>query len=268
MSSSIERRGFLGIMSSAAFVGLGVASTSRVLRVTAALGASFPRQDPDMVQEMVSVSHGNLTRVKQLVEAHPALARASFDWGFGDWEDALGAASHTGRYEIAELLIKNGARPTIFSAAMMGQLATVKAFTADSPGVQRVLGPHGITLLSHAKAGGDRARPVREYLESLGDADTPTPTVALDPSQRSTYVGSYSFGSSPADRLDVVDGANGLTIVRPGVSSARGIKYVGDHQFFPVGAEAVRIRFAVTDGKAASVTVFDPDALVTAMRSS
>src|SRR5690349_17384360 len=111
MSSSIERRGFLGIaMSGAAVAGLGFDPTSRILRTTAALGASFPRQDPEMVQEMVTVSHGNLARVKQLVEAHPALARAAFDWGFGDWEDALGAASHTGRYEIAELLIKNGAR--------------------------------------------------------------------------------------------------------------------------------------------------------------
>ena len=220
-----------------------------------------------MVQEMVTVAHGNMARVKQLVEAHPALARAAFDWGFGDWEDALGAASHTGRYEIAELLIRNGARPTIFSAAMMGQLATVKAFVGDEPGVQRVLGPHGITLLSHAKAGGDRARPVRDYLESLGDADIPTPTVPLEASQRVAYVGSFSFGPTPADRLDVADSATGLTIVRPGVSSVRLLKHVGDHQVFPVGAEAVRIRFAVADGRATSLVVLDPDVLVTATKT-
>src|SRR5689334_5013705 len=52
----------------------------------------FPMQERGMVQEMVTVSHFNPKRVRELVEAHPALARAAMDWGFGDWEDALGAA--------------------------------------------------------------------------------------------------------------------------------------------------------------------------------
>src|SRR5262245_50125407 len=62
---------------------------------------TFPMQPPDMVRETVIVSHGNAKRVRELVDAHPALARAAVDWGFGDWEDALGAASHTGNREIA-----------------------------------------------------------------------------------------------------------------------------------------------------------------------
>src|SRR5262245_57767080 len=87
---------------------------------------AFPMQPPDMVRERVTVSHGNAKRVRELVEAHPALARAAIDWGFGDWEDALGAASHVGNRDIAEYLISRGARPTIFSAAMLGQLDAVK----------------------------------------------------------------------------------------------------------------------------------------------
>src|ERR1051325_5140636 len=83
---------------------------------------SFPSQPPDVVKEMVSVSHGNVKRVKELVKMHPALAKAAWDWGFGDWETALGAASHVGNREIAELLIEQGAPPTIFSATMLGQL--------------------------------------------------------------------------------------------------------------------------------------------------
>ena len=67
----------------------------------------------------------------------PTLSKATFDWGFGDWETALGAASHVGSREIAELLIANGAHPTIFSAAMLGQLDAVKAFVEAAPGIQK-----------------------------------------------------------------------------------------------------------------------------------
>ena len=105
---------------------------------------------------MVAVSHGNVARVRELLSNRPALANASWDWGYGDWESALGAASHVGNQEIARLLLAAGARPTIFSAAMLGQVETVRAFVAASPGVQKTRGPHGLTLLSHARAGGRR----------------------------------------------------------------------------------------------------------------
>jgi hypothetical protein len=130
---------------------------------------SFPSQHLALAKEMVGVSHGNLARVRELVQQHPALAKASFDWGYGDWETALGAAAHTGRREIAELLIENGAPPTLFSAAMLGQLDLVKAFLATMPGGQRMRGPHSISLLTHARLGGPQAAEVVKYLESLGD---------------------------------------------------------------------------------------------------
>ena len=130
---------------------------------------SFPSQHPFLAKEMVGVSHGNLTRVKELVTAHPALANASWDWGFGDWETALGAASHVGNRAIAELLIENGAGPTIFSAAMLGQLDVVKAFAAAIPDVNQLRGPHGIPLVNHARAGGAQAADVLKHLESLGN---------------------------------------------------------------------------------------------------
>src|ERR1041385_9238186 len=98
------------------------------------LVAPFPAHPPELVREMVIVAHFDLQRVRDLVEARPALARAAIDWGFGDWEDALGAASHVGNRAIAEYLIANGARPTLYSATMLGQLETVKAFLAAHPG--------------------------------------------------------------------------------------------------------------------------------------
>jgi len=57
----------------------------------------------------------------------------------------------------ARMAAQPRARPTVFSAAMPGQLDTVKALATSMPECQRILGPHGITLLSHARAGGDRA---------------------------------------------------------------------------------------------------------------
>src|SRR5436190_14522978 len=179
------------------------ASPSDPPRSSGAPSAVFPAQDPDLVREMVSVSHGNVKRVKELVDRRPTLAGAAWDWGFGDWENALGAASHVGNREIAEYLLAHGARPTIFSAAMLGQLEVVKAFAAASPGVQRIHGPHGITLLAHAKAGGERASAVMTYLEGLGDADPRLVSEALSEDDIAAVTGTYAFGSGPTDRIAV-----------------------------------------------------------------
>ena len=131
----------------------------------AIIGAdAFPQQDPGLVKDAVGASHGNFARIRELVEKQPAMARASIDWGFGDWETCIDAAAHVGNKPIADFLLTHGARPTIFSAAMMGQLDAVKAFVAARPGIQKTLGPHGITLMSHAKAGGPDAAAVVQYL--------------------------------------------------------------------------------------------------------
>src|SRR5919112_1235798 len=131
----------------------------------------FPAQDDESVKEIVTVAHGNLARVKELVTARPALARASWDWGYGDWETPMDAASHVGNRPIAEFLMANGARPTVFTAVMSGQLAIVKALFESTPGLQRMRGPHGLTMMVHARAGGTGAADVLKDLESLGDAD-------------------------------------------------------------------------------------------------
>src|SRR5262249_52878347 len=98
----------------------------------------FPSQPPELVRETVVFAHFDLKRIKELVGPRPSLARATWDWGFGDWESALGAASHVGNRAIAEYLISQGARPSLFSAAMLGQLDVVKAFVAAQPQVERI----------------------------------------------------------------------------------------------------------------------------------
>ncbi len=244
------------------FAALGPVTPSS--QAPAALPPSFPSQDPDVARDMVAVSHGNVARVKELLAGRPALANAAWDWGYGDWESALGAASHVGNREIAGLLLASGARPTIFSAAMLGQLETVKAFVAASPGIQKTRGPHGITLLAHAKAGGAGSTAVVTYLESIGDADPRYPNEPLTDADRAAIVGVYSFGSGSTERLTVAAAERGPTIQREG-AFPRGLLHVGGRVFHPVGADAVRIRFAPGE-RAATVVVEDGPVVVKASR--
>jgi hypothetical protein len=93
-----SRRQFLHVVSLA--VPIAAISSKTSVAATTEVTTLFPTQAPELVQEMVVVAHGNITRVKELVSNQPTLAKATWDWGFGDWETALGAASHVGNREI------------------------------------------------------------------------------------------------------------------------------------------------------------------------
>jgi len=277
----LSRRNFLGL---ASLAGFGVVSTRAPAAETPSTptapgnGAAqpappppsipdeFPTQPPALAREMVGVSHGNLPRVTELLNLHPTLANAAWDWGFGDWETALGAASHMGNVGIARALLARGARPSIFSAAMLGQLAVVKAFVEASPGVRGIPGPHGITLLAHARAGGDAAKPVFDYLVSTGGADPVPKAVELPLELAARYAGVYTFGPREADRVEIAVEKGGVRFQRVG-TAARNLVHLGEHAFHPAGAPAVRVRFAlVGDAPAAGLTVLDPGVVVSAKR--
>lgn len=226
--------------------------------------ASFPRQEPVLVERVVAASHGDLETVRELVGERPELAKAQWDWGYGDWESALGAASHTGRREIAELLLRHGARPTLFSAAMLGQLRVVQAFVEAHPGSQGIPGPHGIPLLAHALAGGEEAAPVAAFLRAVGGAGG-TPAALLGDGERGRYVGVYRFGPEARDALEVAVGHSGLTLARR-EGTPRRLIYLGGHVFHPAGARSVRVRFEVVGGGAVALTVHDPEPTVHARR--
>jgi hypothetical protein len=123
-----------------------------------------PALDAETVQQFVSVSHSDLDEVRKLLDAEPELVNASWDWGGGDWETGLGAASHMGRRDIALLLLERGARLDVFAAAMLGWVDVVRSILEASPEMRDARGPHGIPLLAHAEAGGDEARAVVELL--------------------------------------------------------------------------------------------------------
>jgi hypothetical protein len=237
----------------------------------------FPTQPPELVREMVLVAHYDLKRVKELVEVRSSLARAAWDWGFGDWEDALGAASHMGNRAMAEYLISKGARPTIFSATMLGQLEIVKGFVAAQPGVQAIRGPHSISLLAHARMGGEAARPVFDFLQSLPDSDSDAP-VALPEEETKTLVGTYIFGVGASEQI-VVDAelkmyagskmytySPQLNWTRKGMMP-RPLFHLGDHTFCPAGAPAARIRFT-QEATGMAMTITDAEFALTARRQA
>ena len=113
-------------------------------------------------------SHGDLEKVKALLNEEPALVNSSWDWGEGDWETGLGAAAHTGQKGIAEYLISKGARLDIFAAAMLGKTRIVREILESFPEIKNAPGPHGIPLVAHAKAGGKDAEEVVAILEESG----------------------------------------------------------------------------------------------------
>jgi hypothetical protein len=226
---------------------------------------SFPSQHPFLARDIVGVAHRDLARVKELVGQHQALAKAAWDWGYGDWETALGSASHTGNRAIAEFLIENGAQPTIFSAAMLGQLDVVKGFAAAMPDVHRLRGPHGIPLALHARAGGPQASAVLAFIESIGVTGLAADLEPLGADDRAAIEGRYLFGDRPRDAFIVETVQGRLNILRQG-AERRALFHLAKLEFHPAGAPGVRIKFEKSAAGMA-LTVFDPDPVVRAVRT-
>jgi hypothetical protein len=126
-----------------------------------------PQLDLARVKQFVIAGHGNLPVVKEMLAAEPALINGTWDWGGGDFETALGGASHMGRRDIAEFLLEHNARMDLFAATMLGHLEIVKSAVAVFPGIVRVPGPHKIPLIVHAEKGGAPAVAVVEFLRPL-----------------------------------------------------------------------------------------------------
>ncbi|CAN5737831.1 hypothetical protein BH11PLA1_BH11PLA1_06760 [soil metagenome] len=193
---------------------------------------------------------------------------AAWDWGFGDWETALGAAAHTGRRNIAELLLERGARLDIYAAAMLGQTETVKAMIAAAPRIQRNPGPHGIALLAHAEAGGEAAKHTLAYLDSLGDADMKPPTEPLSDEQKQAFVGHFESPGLGKGAVDISINKNGDLIIRMNGEQTGVLRYAGNDAFFPAGAPAVRIRFTRSGSGMQSLAIVDRLLVLTATRMS
>jgi hypothetical protein len=172
--TAVSRKQFLryGLMAMAAAFG-GSRLFAQAPASSASPGASpvVPDRGPPiesaLVKQFVIAGHGNLDKVKEMLATQPALINATWDWGGGDFETALGGASHMGRPDIARFLLENNARMDLFAAAMLGRLDIIKAAAAAFPNILRVPGPHKIPLIVHAEKGGADAVAVVEFLRKL-----------------------------------------------------------------------------------------------------
>lgn len=127
-----------------------------------------PALAPELVKEFVVAAHAKLERTQQMLDSEPGLLNATWDWGGGDFETALGGASHMGARDIALYLLSKGARMDLFAAAMLGKFDIVRAACEAFPDAHKALGPHKIPLIQHARKGGAEAAAVVKYLELLG----------------------------------------------------------------------------------------------------
>ena len=184
MNTTLTRKKFLinsGVAMAGFLCGRGVlraqpGTTAPVPPASAAPASAdsvpdFPEHDPQIdrarVKRFVIAGHFNLAAVQKMLAEDPTLINGSIDWGNGDFETALGGASHMGRRDIAEFLLAHNARMDIFAATMLGKIDIVKAAVTAFPNIIYVPGPHKIPLIAHAEKGGTQAVTVLEFLRPL-----------------------------------------------------------------------------------------------------
>lgn len=239
------------------------------------LASRYPSIKDDIVNEVVGKSHFDLDTVKKLVDKRPELARATWDWGFGDWESAIGAASHVGRRDIVSYLMRKGARPTLFTYAMLGCYEVVKSVIEHLPKSQTTMGPHGISLLSHAKAGlrmkesltSDQiinSELLINYLEGLGNADSEHYLEITK--DKSIYLGDYKYGDEDTDGFSVkLNMRDDLALGKLGKFGGA-LQKVDDNKFIYNGTTSVFITFQFQDDRVISLTVTEPDLVLVAKK--
>ncbi len=148
--------------------GISFGSLALVPKLARAQATDKPPKLPeDLVHDFVVAAHVDLEKTQKLLEEHPRLLNATWDWSNGDFEMAIGGAGHMGRRDIAQYLISKGGRYDLFVAAMMDEVEIVKPILTAHPDLLHSKGPHGIPLKVHAEHG--KAERVLEFLKSIPD---------------------------------------------------------------------------------------------------
>jgi hypothetical protein len=232
----------------------------------------YPAIHPDVVSEVVGVSHFNLDRLKELVEPRPELARATWDWAFGDWETAIGAASHVGRKDIVDYLLTKGARPDIFTFAMLGKYEIVKSIIDYSPSMLHIAGPHGISLLQHVKSGlSDKtsdntdSNKLIDYLSSLDHSEGPQ-YMDVAEIDKAKYLGDYKYGEGDSDGFSIKLNMRKLLAFGRLGKFGGALYKTADNTFTYNGTPSISISFQEENGKIVSLTIKEPSLVVIAKK--
>lgn len=148
------------------FIKTGLFSSLGIVLAPPALASDDP--SPSIIKEFVLAGHNDIEKLKSLLNDDPRLMYTRHHWGNGDFESAIEGAGHVGNIEIVKYLIEKGARPNIFTLASLGENQIVKSLLQRFPELLFSKGPHGFTLLHHAKVGADDSGELHEFLIESG----------------------------------------------------------------------------------------------------
>lgn len=163
-------------MNRKSFIKTGIVGTMGLTLAPSLLSGRKPNDNPpvkiELIKEFVLAGHGNLEKTKEMLNEYPNLLYCRYDWGGGDFEEAIEGAGHVGNKEIANYLIGQGARVNLFALTMLGSTDLVEPVLEQFPNLVFAKGPHGFTLLHHAKVGGAEAEELYNYLQEKGLKET------------------------------------------------------------------------------------------------
>jgi ankyrin repeat protein len=109
----------------------------------------------DLVREFVIAGHGNLEKVRKMLEENPELLSLPYAWSETDHETAIQGAAQVGSIPVATYLLERGAPLEICTAAMLGRKEEVEKRIGEDPKNINSTGAHGIPLLPHAAWSGN-----------------------------------------------------------------------------------------------------------------
>lgn len=114
---------------------------------------SMPAPEQALIDELVGNSHGNLSRVQEILAQHPELINASATWN----ETPIEAATQMGNRALMQFLIEQGAPVDFFTALALAQVERARADLQADPELVRSTGVHDLPALYFAAIGGSIA---------------------------------------------------------------------------------------------------------------
>ena len=164
------------MMNRKTFIRSGVIGFSGLATIPALGAGPFQEATKDVdnkkIKEFVVAGHGDLDTLTSMLIEEPNLIYSIYDWGHGDFEEAIEGAGHVGNKEIANYLIEQGARVNLFVLTMLGKTKIVIPALEEYPNLLTAKGPHGFSLLHHAKIGGKDSQEIFDHLTEKGLKET------------------------------------------------------------------------------------------------
>jgi len=109
--------------------------------------------DQALVDELVGNAHGNLARVKEILDEHPELINLPAVWK----ETPVEAATQMGNRAIIDYLVSRGAPVDFFTMLVLAQVEKVRTELRAKPELAQARGVHDLPVLYFAAIGGSVA---------------------------------------------------------------------------------------------------------------